>query len=918
MNIQLNQDTKTFAGRNGSYTGTVEKKHINVLLLGDTGEEKSIFINSIFNYLECGNFYDTERGKLTIVTPTEFTMSDNNGNVKTIHVRTTDNRSQLFGPGDVPTQFRSFVLNSGGYKIRLIDTPGMRDTGDINQDKIICENILTYISGLCELHAICYLCKPQQADAIPYISQIINNLHGNIFNNFVFVFTGIQTKNYIASQTIQMSNWVAAQSSDKSAYFKFGLNNNKFCFENESFRYLAAIQQGVQLSTEVRQKAITSWNHDQSEFFRMIDFIGKLTPHITQDINAINEAIRIIDELRKPMVDTMQLIQDNIVTLQQYTQSIDLQNSSPEELQRKHCIPSVEIVVTHLNYPITVCTAVKCCEVYKIGDRNEYHYKTQCHKPCNLQNVPREVIGTPELAYCAAMNGNPYCQVCGCHYTMHMHAYYLTKKVVVNKTNKSVPDTKLTQEEAVKITKDFIKVAEKKLTDYKNELGVMTKTNATFAHFLQRNTTSTDSYAEYINYLITREKSSGGNCNITKVTGLEDLLKQHNEQKRILADAATEHEKNGLRDPIIPQTIFKLKSEVFTLPLTGVKTKMLYTSQKAAMKKEHASTNNIPTVIVNQMAKENANKPAHVTTDSLGPDDSRKTPAEYPSQSKDNGIPSAKFPSASNDYSTTPIEYPSHSTDHGTPPVIFPEVSNDYGITPAESPSHSKDNGIPSAKFPPASNDYSTTPTEYPSHSTDHGTPPAIFPEVSNDYGITPAESPSHSKDHGIPLAKYPPDSKDYRTTPAECPVHSKNYHRPCAYCPSNFKNTRTPPATDYYCPHSSEYTCPSNFQPPYHIHLYSPNENYHRSSTGPISIIVHIHPPSSIHRPLPIGNHSPSTHYNELNNKCSCFVTSANAPPLADPHQPSTDYHKFPAPNRSPSEDLEDPSSCSTPSTEI
>lgn len=99
----------------------------------------------------------------------------------------------------------------------------------------------------------------------------------------------------------------------------------------------------------------------------MIDYITKLKPHHVGSTSAINEARRVIYQLSKPMADIAQLVQDNILVLQRHKHNMDIENNSIQELKEKLYIPSIELQVTKLTQPVTVCAELKCCEIYKVS-----------------------------------------------------------------------------------------------------------------------------------------------------------------------------------------------------------------------------------------------------------------------------------------------------------------------------------------------------------------------------------------------------------------------------------------------------------------------------------------------------------------------------------------------------------------------
>lgn len=65
----------------------------------------------------------------------------------------------------------------------------------------------------------------------------------------------------------------------------------------------------------------------------------------------------------------------------------------------------------------------------QINNVKKFNYKQRCHEHCFLQNVPKEIIGSPELRNCAAIDQNTFkCRQCGCDFMAHLHVYYLCEK----------------------------------------------------------------------------------------------------------------------------------------------------------------------------------------------------------------------------------------------------------------------------------------------------------------------------------------------------------------------------------------------------------------------------------------------------------------------------------------------------------
>lgn len=138
--------------------------------------------------------------------------------------------------------------------------------------------------------------------------------------------------------------------------------------------------------------------------------------------------------------------------------------------------------------------------------KTKYHYAQLCHNPCYLSNVPREIIGSPELISCAAMNGTNLCRRCGCDYGKHMHIYYETTLFETEVKDDNVASEITNREVAVKRAEALVRRIEHLKKEHEEEHEFILNSVATFAWFLKRNaiTAYNDAYCTYVKYLIDR------------------------------------------------------------------------------------------------------------------------------------------------------------------------------------------------------------------------------------------------------------------------------------------------------------------------------------------------------------------------------------------------------------------------------
>ncbi|CAF4320811.1 unnamed protein product [Rotaria sp. Silwood2] len=137
---------------------------INILLLGQTGVGKSTFINGLVNYLCNDTVEDAIRDQMQFVIPSAFTYIDDD-TFEEITIRIGErNEHENFDENDhsCTQQCRSFLFPIGEKNLRIIDTPGIRDTRGLEQDTKNFHEILTYISQYEHLNGVCILLKPNE------------------------------------------------------------------------------------------------------------------------------------------------------------------------------------------------------------------------------------------------------------------------------------------------------------------------------------------------------------------------------------------------------------------------------------------------------------------------------------------------------------------------------------------------------------------------------------------------------------------------------------------------------------------------------------------------------------------------------------------------------------------------------------
>jgi hypothetical protein len=150
-----------------------------------------------------------------------------------------------------PNKTTVHFVNIGSTTYRLIDTPGVGDTRGVLHDKKNMADILSTLSNYDDLHGILILLKPNNARlTVTFkfcIKELLVHLHRSASANIAFGFTNTRISNYTPGDTFSPLKSLLTEHPD------LGLSPNMattYRFDSESFRYLAAYKNGIDLPNE--------------------------------------------------------------------------------------------------------------------------------------------------------------------------------------------------------------------------------------------------------------------------------------------------------------------------------------------------------------------------------------------------------------------------------------------------------------------------------------------------------------------------------------------------------------------------------------------------------------------------------------------------------------------------------------------
>ncbi|CAF3774286.1 unnamed protein product [Rotaria sordida] len=285
---------------------------INVLLMGETGVGKSTFINSFVNYLIFDTLEQAQQNDPVVLIPVSFLITTgdqfNEFIVKFDDIDSNENHEHQ--GQSVTQQCKSYMFKlNERLCLRLIDTPGMGDTRGLVQDEINIDHVLAYVNNLSHLNAVCLLFKPNESRLNMFFSSCVNQLLMYLtpifYNNIIFCFTNARSTFFAPGNTGSLLREMFKQEHLKDIPFE---KKNTFCFDSESFRYLAAKKCGVEFDEFVKQESINSWTTSVTESVRLLHFILNLKPYNLNEWQSIRKTSLEISILARPLMETLRLI----------------------------------------------------------------------------------------------------------------------------------------------------------------------------------------------------------------------------------------------------------------------------------------------------------------------------------------------------------------------------------------------------------------------------------------------------------------------------------------------------------------------------------------------------------------------------------------------------------------------------------
>ncbi|TGZ81925.1 hypothetical protein EX30DRAFT_239815 [Ascodesmis nigricans] len=502
-------------------------EEMNILILGGIGVGKSTFINALVNYFAYESLDDALKTKpLSWIIPFSFTdqmpnPKDPNG--KLIQFTITEKEKEIPGQGK-PKSSQNEVLSDpgksatqktmvhsvqiGNTTLRLFDTPGIGDTRGIAVDELNMGDILSTIGNYDKIHGIVILMKATTARLDVRsrfcLKELLTCLHRDAARNIVFGFTNTRGSNYQPGDSF-LPLEKALDDLYKQQGIRIGLDSNTvYCFDSESFRYVAARHRGF--DSWYHEEFVSSWETSAKEAQRLIQYFRNRTPHLVKETVNLNQTRKVLTSLTRPMAYIKHSINDSIALNEDHIAALLNEKIKMADLQSRLKVKTMQLQAVPLKHPRTVCSDSSCTTLQMENGIMRKVYSTKCHDPCSLDGAAVDMIADPKLLNCSAFTGG-ICNVCTHSWETHLHLVSELSFVMVEIDDEHIRheienvETDLYKREiAIQNKKDFIAELKK---EYKAIQEVVVK----FCIFLKKNsiTPYNDAILEYLGYLIHEE-----------------------------------------------------------------------------------------------------------------------------------------------------------------------------------------------------------------------------------------------------------------------------------------------------------------------------------------------------------------------------------------------------------------------------
>jgi hypothetical protein len=271
----------------------------------------------------------------------------------------------------------------------------------------------------------------------------------------------------------------------------------------------------------------------------MLNYLSQLQAHKVKDTVSVNDVRRKILDLTKPLAEIARKIDVSIAVFEDTKKEIETDEKTAEEIKAAISIDIPTLEAVPLNHPRTVCTSPSCSESHVLNGQNVKQFTTFCHDHCYLSGITVDVINTPELKQCWAMepSGGERCRTCDCSWNVHMHVTYDLVSVTKPGEDANARERYQNVTSATQMKQLAIAELENTIQELEYERNQIMEASAQFGLFLKKNSLLpyNDAMLGYLDYIIKQEKEKAAvSKDNTQVEAMVDLKLRYEHEVQAL------------------------------------------------------------------------------------------------------------------------------------------------------------------------------------------------------------------------------------------------------------------------------------------------------------------------------------------------------------------------------------------------
>ncbi|KAF4636840.1 hypothetical protein G7Y89_g1255 [Cudoniella acicularis] len=475
----------------------VPPPEVNILILGETGVGKSTFVNAFINYLTFSSLdHALSASQLNWVIPCSFASSavdQDTGKLmqRVVQIGSSEADEVSGVKGKSATQkATAYPIYIGGKLIRLIDTPGIGDVRGIEQDKLNMVHTLSVLRNYDTLHGIMILLKPNNARLTLMfkfcINELLTHLHRDAAKNMIYGFTNTRGSMYTPGDAVGP---LETQLSNYQGVLPGLYENTVYCFDSESFRYLAARKQPDELDLGNLDDYRRSWEHSATESQRLMDYFEKRNPHLVKSTLELAETRDLIARLVQPMAEIIKVVTKTIADSKKAMDDLSNTQKSGTALKGLLNLTKTTLVTKQLDRPYTVCDNTACVSrvANSGGGGSVVLRKSLCHDPCSLTEIKRDERGAAGISGCYAFREDGKCRKCSHPPADHMHVMVLYSEATETSIDPIVQQKLNANASEFQVKDAQVNALKQRIAEYQTEKDLLEEAQAKFSHYLEQN-----------------------------------------------------------------------------------------------------------------------------------------------------------------------------------------------------------------------------------------------------------------------------------------------------------------------------------------------------------------------------------------------------------------------------------------------